>query len=78
MARKVYCATNIGRSIVKRVVRLQRNGFPENRPIKNGKNILVARKYVALCFVLHHFGHDKATSVEQNTDKRYINARAYL
>lgn len=23
-----------------------------------------ARKYVALCFVLHHFGHDKATSVE--------------
>ena len=40
--------------------------------------MLAARKYVALCFVLHHFGHDKATSVEQNTDKRYINARAYL
>lgn len=36
--------------------------------------MLAARKYVALCFVLHHFGHDKVTSLEQNTDKRYINA----
>lgn len=70
----MYCATNIGRSIVKRVVRLQRNGFLANRQINSGENMLAARKYVALCFVLHRFGHDKATSVEQNTDKRYINA----
>lgn len=34
-----------------------------------------ARKYVALCFGLHRTEQDKATSVEQNTDKRYINAR---
>lgn len=33
-----------------------------------------ACKYVAFCFVLHRIGHDKATSAEQNTDKRYINA----
>lgn len=46
--------------------------------MKCEENMLAVRKYVALCFVLHHFGHDKATSVEQNTDKRYINARAYL
>lgn len=44
MARKVYCATNIGRSIVTRVVRLQRNGFPENRPIKNGKKYAGCKK----------------------------------
>ena len=36
--------------------------------------MLAARKYVAPCFVLHRIGNDKATSVEQNTDKRYINA----
>lgn len=36
------------------------------------------RKYVALCFVLHHFGHDKATYTAQNTDKQYINARTRL
>lgn len=46
--------------------------------MKCEENMLAARKYVALCFVLHRIGHDKATSVEQNTDKRYINARAYL
>lgn len=42
--------------------------------MKCEENMQAARKYVALCFVLHRFGHDKATSVEQNTDKRYINA----
>lgn len=40
--------------------------------------MLAARKYVALCFDLHRIGHDKATSVEQNTDKQYISARTYL
>ena len=40
--------------------------------------MLAARKYVALCFVLHRIGNDKATYAAQNTDKRYINARAYL
>ncbi len=46
--------------------------------MKCEENMQAARKYVALCFVLHHFGHDKDTSVEQNTDKRYINARTHL
>lgn len=36
-----------------------------------------AKKYVALCFGLHRIGHDKATSTEQNRDKRYINARTH-
>lgn len=33
-----------------------------------------ACKYVALCSGLHDKAHDNATSAEQNTDKRYINA----
>lgn len=36
-----------------------------------------AEKYVALCFGLHRIAHDKATNMEQNRDKRYINARAH-
>ena len=38
--------------------------------------MLAARKYVALCFVLHRIGNDKATYAAQ--DKRYINARTHL
>ncbi len=37
-----------------------------------------ARNYVAPCLGLHRIGNDKATSVEQNTDKRYINAPKHL
>lgn len=42
--------------------------------MKCEENMQAAYKYVALCLVLHRTGHDNATSVEQNTDKRYINA----
>ena len=77
-ARKVYCATKMGCSIVKCIVLLQRNGLSENRAIKNGENMLAAKKYVAVCLGLHRMGHDKVTSMKQNTDKRYINAPTHL
>lgn len=34
--------------------------------------MLAAKKYVAVCLGLHRMGHDKVTSMKQNTDKRYI------
>ena len=77
MARKVYCAHRTGCSIVKCIVLLQRNGLSENRTIKNGENMLAAKKYVAVCLGLHRMGHDKVTSMKQSTDKRYINARTH-
>ena len=39
--------------------------------------MLAAKKYVAVCLGLHRMGHDKVTSMKQNTDKQYINARTH-
>lgn len=39
--------------------------------------MLEAKNYVVFCFGLHRIGHDKATSMKQNRDKRYINARTH-